>query len=88
VAELTEDWDEVMPIDEEVLDFGFGGIYDRQTVLDIEEFPQTLRGTTGVAISLSRQSIHTGLGNLEPGHLFTELEDIKWTLWGQILLKL
>jgi hypothetical protein len=41
VAELTEDWDEVMPIDEKVLDFGFCGIYDRQTVLNIEEFLQT-----------------------------------------------
>jgi hypothetical protein len=36
-----------------------------------------------VAISLARQSIHTGLGALEPGHLFTELEDIEWTFWGQ-----
>jgi hypothetical protein len=83
VADLTEDWDEVMPIDEEVLDFGLGGIYDRQVVLDIKEFLQTLRATTGVAMFLARQSIHTGLGALEPGNLFTELEDIKWTLWGQ-----
>jgi hypothetical protein len=83
VAELTEDWDEVMPIDEKVLDFNFGGIYDRQAVLNIEEFLQTPRVTTGVPISLARQSIHTGLGALEPGHLFTELEDIEWTLWGQ-----
>jgi hypothetical protein len=83
VAELTEDWDEVMPINEKVLDFGFGGIYDRQAVLDIKEFLQTPRVTTGVAISLARQSIHIGLGALEPGHLFTELEDIEWTLWGQ-----
>jgi hypothetical protein len=83
VAELTEDWDEVMPIDKKVLYFNFGGIYDRQAVLDIEEFLQTPRATTGVAISLARESIHTGLGALEPGHLFTELEDIKWTLWGQ-----
>jgi hypothetical protein len=37
----------------------------------------------GVAISLSRQSIHSGLGAMEPGHLFTELEDIEWTFWGQ-----
>jgi hypothetical protein len=80
VAESTEDWDEVMPIDEKVLYFGFGGIYDRQAVLDIEEFLQTPRATTGVAISLARQSMHTGLGALEPGHLFTELEDIEWTL--------
>jgi hypothetical protein len=83
VAELTEDWDEVMPPDDRELDFTFGGIYDRQAVLDIEEFLQTPRAMTGVAISLARQSIHTGLGALEPGHLFTELEDIKWTLWGQ-----
>jgi hypothetical protein len=83
VAELTEDWDEVMPIDEKVLDFGFCGIYDRQTVLNIEEFLQTPRVTTGLAISFARQSIQTGLGALEPGHLFTELEDIEWTLWGQ-----
>jgi hypothetical protein len=36
VAELTEDWDEVMPPDKKVLDFSFGGIYDRQAVLDIK----------------------------------------------------
>jgi hypothetical protein len=83
VAELTKGWDEVMPIDKKVLDFNFGGIYDRQAVLDIKEFLQTPRATTGVAISLARQSIHTGLGALEPGHLFTELEDIESTLWGQ-----
>jgi hypothetical protein len=74
VAEFTEDWE---------LDFTFGGIYDRQAVLDIEEFLQMPRATTGVAISLARQSIHTGLGAMEPGHLFTELEDIEWTFWGQ-----
>jgi hypothetical protein len=39
--------------------------------------------TTGIGISLARQLIHTGLGALEPGHLFTELEDMEWTLWGQ-----
>jgi hypothetical protein len=83
MAELTKDWDEVMPINKKVLDFGFGGIYNRQAVLDIEEFLQTPRAPTWIAISLARQSIHTGLGALEPGHLFTELEDIKWTLWGQ-----
>jgi hypothetical protein len=83
VSELTEDWDEVMPPDKKVLDFSFGGIYDRQAVLDIEKFLQTPRATTGVSISLTRQSIHTGLGALEPGHPFTELEDIEWTLWGQ-----
>jgi hypothetical protein len=81
--DVAEYWDEVMPTDEKVLDFSFGGIYDRQAVLDIEEFLQTPRATTGVVISLARQSIHTGLGALEPGHLFTELEDIEWTLWGQ-----
>jgi hypothetical protein len=83
VAELTEDLDEEKPTAEKVLDFNFGGIYDRQAVLNIEEFLQTPRATTGVAISLARQSIHTGLGALEPGHLFTELEDIEWMLWGQ-----
>jgi hypothetical protein len=30
VAELTEDWDEVMPPDNRELDFIFGGIYNRQ----------------------------------------------------------
>jgi hypothetical protein len=54
VAKLTEDWDEVMPTDEKVLDFSFGGIYDRQEVLNIEEFLQTPRAMTGVAISLAR----------------------------------
>jgi hypothetical protein len=71
VAKLTEDWDEVMPPDDRELNFTFG---------DIEEFLRTPRATTGLAISLARQSIHTGLGVLEPGHLFTELEDIKWTV--------
>jgi hypothetical protein len=47
VADLTEDWDEVMPPDNKVLDFSFGSIYDRQAVLDIEEFLQTPRATTG-----------------------------------------
>jgi hypothetical protein len=83
MAELTEDWDEVMPPDDKVLDFSFGGIYNRQAVLDIVEFLQTPRATTGVAFSLARQSIHTGLGALEPVYLFTELEDIEWRLWGQ-----
>jgi hypothetical protein len=83
VAELTEDWDEVMPDDDRELDFIFGRIYDREAVLEIEEFLQTPRATTGVAISLARQSIHTGLGVMETGHLFTELEDIEWTFWGQ-----
>jgi hypothetical protein len=83
VAELTKDWDEVMPSNGKVLNFGFGGIYDNKGVLDIEQFLQTPRAMTGIAISLARQSIHTGLGALEPGHLFTELEDIEWTLWGE-----
>jgi hypothetical protein len=83
VAELTESWEEVMPSDEKVLDFGFGGTYDEEVVRGIEMFLQTPGAMTGVAISLSRQSIHTGLGPLEPGHIFTELEDIEWTLWGQ-----
>jgi hypothetical protein len=83
VAELTKDWDEVMPDEDRELDFNFGGIYDREAVLEIEEFLQTPRATAGVAISLARQFIHTGLGAMEPGHLFTELEDIEWTFWGQ-----
>jgi hypothetical protein len=83
VADLTEDWDEVMPPDDRELDFTFVGIYNRQAVLDIEEFLQTPRATPGVAISLARQSINTGLGAMEPGPLFTELEDIEWTFWGQ-----
>jgi hypothetical protein len=83
VAELTKDWDEVMPSKGKVLNFGFGGIYNNKAVRDIEQFLQTPRATTGIVISLARQSIHTGLGALEPGHLFTELEDIEWTLWGQ-----
>jgi hypothetical protein len=83
VAELTEDWDEVMPPNDREYDFTFGRIYDRQAVLDIKEFFQRPWETTGVAISLARQSIHTGLGAMEPGHLFTELRDIEWTFWGQ-----
>jgi hypothetical protein len=83
VAELTKDWDKVMPSNGKVLDFSFGGIYDDKAVPDIEQFLQTPRATTGIAICLARQSIHTGLGALEPGHLFTKLEDIEWTLWGQ-----
>jgi hypothetical protein len=83
VAELTEDWDEVMLDDDRKLDFTFGGIYDREAVLEIEEFLQTPRTTVGVAISHARQSIHTGLGAMEPGHFFTELEDMEWTFWGQ-----
>jgi hypothetical protein len=83
VAELTEDWDEVMLDDDRKLDFTFGGIYDREAVLEIKEFLQTPRTTVGVAISHARQSIHTGLGAMEPGHFFTELEDMEWTFWGQ-----
>jgi hypothetical protein len=83
VVELTKEWEEVKPDDDRKLDFMYGGIYDDVAVRDIEEFLQTPRATTGVAISLCRQSIHSGLGALEPGHLFTELEDIKWTFWGQ-----
>jgi hypothetical protein len=79
VVELTKEWEEVKPDDDRKLDFMYGGIYDDVAVRDIEEFLQTPRATTGVAISLSRQSIHSGLGALEPGHLFTELEDIEWT---------
>jgi hypothetical protein len=82
VAELTEAWDEVMPSDEKVLDFGFRGIYDDKAVRNVKMFLQTPRATTGVAISLSRQSIHTSYGPMEPGDIFTKLEDIEWTLWG------
>jgi hypothetical protein len=73
----------VKPDDDRKLNFIYGGIYDEVAVRKIEEFLQTPRATTGVAISLSRQSIHTGLNAMEPGHLFTELEDIEWTFWGQ-----
>jgi hypothetical protein len=83
VAELTEAWDKVMRSEEKVLDFGFGGIYDEETFRSIEMFLQILWATTGVAISLLRQSIHTGYGLMEPGHIFTKLEDIEWKLWGQ-----
>jgi hypothetical protein len=71
VAELTVDWYEVMPPDKKVLDFSFGGIYDRQAVLDVEEFLQTSRTTTGVGISLARQSIHTSTLVLVPWSLVT-----------------
>jgi hypothetical protein len=47
VAELTKDWDEVMPSNGKVLNFGFGGIYDNKGVLDIEQFLQTPRAMTG-----------------------------------------
>jgi hypothetical protein len=83
VVQLTKEWDEVKPDDDRKLNFIYGGIYDEVAVRKIEEFLQTPRATTGVAISLSRQSIHTGLNAMEPGHLFTELEDIEWTFWGQ-----
>jgi hypothetical protein len=73
----------VKPDDNRKLDFMYGGIYDDVAVCEIEEFLQTPRATMGVAISLSWQSIHSGLGAMEPGHLFTELEDIEWTIWGQ-----
>jgi hypothetical protein len=36
VAELTKDWDEVKPDDDQELDFNFGGIYDREAVLEIK----------------------------------------------------
>jgi hypothetical protein len=83
VVELTKEWEEVKPDNDRKLDFMYGGVYDNVAVHEIEEFSQTPRATTGVAISLSRQSIHSGLGAMEPGHLFTELEDIEWTFWGQ-----
>jgi hypothetical protein len=73
----------VKPDDDRKLDFTYGGIYDELAVREIDEFLQTPRATTGVAISLSRQSIHTGLGAMEPGHLFTELKDIEWTFLGK-----
>jgi hypothetical protein len=73
----------VKPDDDRKLDFMYGGVYDDVAVREIKEFLQTPRATTGVAISLSRQSNHSGLGAMEPGHLFTEFEDIEWTFWGQ-----
>jgi hypothetical protein len=66
VAESTEAWDEVMPSDEKVLDFGFGGIYKDKAVRGVKQCLQTPWATTGVAISLARQSIHTSVGALEP----------------------
>jgi hypothetical protein len=83
VVELTKEWEEVKPADDQKLDFMYGGVYDDVAVREIEEFLQTPRATMGVSISLSRQSIHSGLGAMESGHLFTELEDIEWTFWGQ-----
>jgi hypothetical protein len=83
VVELTKEWEEVKPANNRQLDFMYGGVYDDVAVREIEEFLQTPRATTGVAISLSRQSIHSGLGAMELGHLFTELEDIEWTFLGQ-----
>jgi hypothetical protein len=77
VVELTKEWKEVKPDDSRKLDFMHGGVYDNVAVWEIEDFLQTPHATTGVAISLSRQSIHSGLGAMEPGHLFTELEDIE-----------
>ncbi len=82
-VELTKEWKEVKPDSDRKLDFVYGGVYDDAAVREMEEFFQTPRATMGVAISLSRQSIHSGLGAMEPGHLFTELEDIEWTFWGQ-----
>jgi hypothetical protein len=38
VAELTKDWDEVMPSNGKVLNFGFGSIYDDKAVRDINSF--------------------------------------------------
>jgi hypothetical protein len=83
VVELTKEWEEVKPDGDRKLDFMYGGVYDDVAVREIEELLQTPRATTGVAISLSGQSIHIGLRAMEPGHLFTKLEDIEWTLWGQ-----
>jgi hypothetical protein len=82
-VELTKEWEEVKPDDDRKFDFVYGGVYGDTAVLDIEEFFQTPRATMGVAISLSRKSIHSGLGAMEPGHPSTELEDIEWTFWGQ-----
>jgi hypothetical protein len=73
----------VKPDDDRKLDFMYSGIYEDVAVLEIEEFLQMPRATSGVAISLSRQSIYSNLGAMEPGHLFTELEDFEWTFWGQ-----
>jgi hypothetical protein len=71
VVELREEWEEVKSDDDRKLDFMYGGVLDNVAVREIEEFLQTPRTTTGVAISPSRQSIHSGLGAMEPGHLFT-----------------
>jgi hypothetical protein len=76
-VELTKEWEEVKPDDDRKFDFVYGGVYNDAAVRDMEEFFQTTRATMGVAILLSRQSIHSGLGAMEPGHLFTELEDIE-----------
>jgi hypothetical protein len=56
VVELTKEWDEIKPDDNQKLDFVYGGIYDKVAVHKIEEFLQTPRATTGVAISL--QAVH------------------------------
>jgi hypothetical protein len=82
-VELTKEWEEVKLDDDRKFDFMYGGVYDDAAVRDIGEFFQTPRATMGVVISLSRQSVHSGLGAMEPDHPFTELEDIEWTFWGQ-----
>jgi hypothetical protein len=35
VAELTKEWDKVMPDDKEELYFSYDGIYDKEAVLEI-----------------------------------------------------
>jgi hypothetical protein len=82
-AELTETWDEVMPSDKQVFDFGFGGIHDKEAVRGVEMFLQTPRGDYWESDFPHTQSIHTGYGPIEPGDVFTNLQDIEWTLWGQ-----
>jgi hypothetical protein len=47
VAKLTESWDEVMPSNKKVLDFGFGGIYDEEAVRGIKMFLTKTAGEDG-----------------------------------------
>jgi hypothetical protein len=81
--ELTKECEEVKLDDDRKFDFIYGGVYDDAAVRDIREFFQTPRARMDVAISLSRQSIHSDLGAMGPGHPFIELEDIEWMFWGQ-----
>jgi hypothetical protein len=53
VVELTKEWDKMKPDNDRKSDFVYGGIYDEVAVCKMEEFLQTPRATTGLAISLS-----------------------------------